>query len=153
MNTTAQTRTEQLNFLFEEWESSVLDYHGKFVRDGVINETLYNDTTPKILFITKEPNDPSQEKGDFRKAWMDGIKYTFAYRIAEWSYGILNNFPEYDQIWKDHTAPNNAIQQIAFMNIKKSGGGGSSEYHNMMTHLTKIPLISKNKYRYWSLTL
>lgn len=129
-----KTKTEQLNQLFDEWERNVSDYKDKFVRDGINNEQLFKTASPKILFITKEPNNPEQIVGDFREWWKEKLAYTFSYRIAEWSYGLLNKFPEFDEIWKG-SRPHNAIQQIAFMNIKKSGGNGNSEYNGMMKHL------------------
>lgn len=129
-----QNKTEQLNLLFDEWEQTVFEYKDKFVRDGINNEQLYDNASPKILFITKEPNNPKQEAGDFREWWKDGIASTFSHRLAEWSYGLLNNFPEFDEIRKDKQ-PLNSIQQVAFMNIKKSGGSGNAEYQRMIDHV------------------
>jgi len=130
-----QSKTDQLNQLFKNWELAVPEYQGKFVRDGIINEKLYLTASLKILFITKEPNNPEQKPGDFRDWWKDEIKYAFSYRIAEWSYGLLNNFPKYDEIWSNNDIALNAIQHIAFMNIKKSGGAGNSELNNMIEHI------------------
>jgi hypothetical protein len=129
-----QSKTDQLNQLFNEWELAVPEYNGKFVRDGIINEQFYETVSPKILFIMKEPNNPKQETWDFREWYREEIKYTFSYRLAEWSYGLLNNFPEYDEVWKENRT-HDAIQQIAFMNIKKSGGGGNAEYNRMIEHV------------------
>ncbi len=129
------SKTEQLNQLFDEWEQSVDDYKGKFVRDGIIDEQLYQAVTPKVLFITKEPNNPEQKAGDFRDWWRDEISYAFSYRLSEWSYGLLNNFPQYDDIWTKKGSAHKAIKQIAFMNIKKNGGTGNSEYNRMMEHV------------------
>lgn len=122
------SKIEQLDSLFDEWEQTVSEYKGKFVRDGIINEILYKDTSPKILFITKEPNNPKQTRGNYREWWGDGVKSPFSYRIAEWSYGILNDFPKYDEVWKENRI-HKSIQQIAFINIKKSGGAGNSDYN------------------------
>ena len=130
-----QNKTEQLNQLFDEWEQAIPEYKDKFVRDGIINEKIYQTTSPKILFIMKEPNNPKQNPGDFREWWKDEIKYAFSYRIAEWSYGLLNNFPQFDDIWAKNDSAHDAIQHIAFINIKKSGGGGNSEYNRMIEHL------------------
>lgn len=130
-----ESKTDQLNRLFDEWEKNVPEYKGKFVRDGIINEQLYQTTSLKILFIMKEPNDPKQEAWDFRDWWKEKIKYAFSYRIGEWSYGLLNNFPPYDDIWTNPDSVHKAIQQIAIMNIKKSGGAGNSEYERMLDHL------------------
>lgn len=130
-----QNKTEQLNKLFDEWELAVPEYKGKFVRDGIINEQFYQTASPKILFIMKEPNDPKQETWDFRDWWKNEIKYTFSYRIAEWSYGLLNSFPPFDDTRSNEGSLLKVIQSIAFMNIKKSGGGGNSECETMMKHV------------------
>lgn len=129
------TKTEQLNQLFDEWEQSVDSYKGKFVRDGIIDEQLYQLAAPKVLFITKEPNNPEQKAGDFREWWREGIAYTFSYRLAEWSYGLLNDFPQFDDIWTSTDSAHNAIKNIALMNIKKIGGTGNSNYTEMIEHL------------------
>lgn len=129
------TRNERLNILFDNWESSNADYLGKFKRDGIIDEVKFLKSDPKILFITKEPNDPKQNSGDYRNWWKEGVKYSFSNRIAEWSYGILNNFPEYDVIRKNQDLLNESMLKIAFMNIKKIGGNGSSNFKTIMSHL------------------
>lgn len=131
------SKTELLNALFERWEKTISEYQGRFVKDGIIDEQQFLSAPIKILFITKEPNNPKQEAGDFREWWRSGISYTFSYRIAEWSYGLLNNFPQYDNVWIDKSFTNKAIQSIALMNIKKSGGLGNAAYDVMMEHLEK----------------
>jgi len=131
-------KTKKLNSLFEKWEENVPEYKGKFIRDGIIEEQFYNKSSMKILFIAKEPNDPKQEEAwDFREWWKTEIKFTFSYRIAEWSYGLLNNFPAFDEIWNKFELYNDAIRSIAFMNIKKSGGIGYSEIKTIIEHLKK----------------
>lgn len=129
-------KTEQLNKLFVEWEDSVPEYKGKFIKDGILNETKYNSAKSKILFLMKEPNNREQMAGDFREWWKNSISHTFPIRIAEWSYGLLNNFPPYDEIRDQSKLAHEAIQHIALANIKKSGGGGNSEYAMMKHHLT-----------------
>ena len=130
----AHSKTDQLNVLFKEWQKNAPEYN---VWDGVINEDLYKGANTKILFIAKEPNNPEQTAGDFREWWKNDIKYAFSYRIAEWSYGILNDFPEYDEIWKNKGTAHSTIQQIAFMNIKKVGGGGNANFDQLMDHAKK----------------
>ncbi|MGA2408611.1 MAG: hypothetical protein ABSF81_17945 [Bacteroidales bacterium] len=130
-----ETKTDRLNRLFKDWEENVSGYKGKFIKDGIINEPLYDNASKKILFIAKEPNDPDQESWDFREFWNKEVKYVFSYRIAEWSYGLLNDFPPYDTIWATEDSALNAIKQIAFMNIKKTGGVGSSSLEEIKDHL------------------
>ena len=129
-----KSKTEQLNELFKEWQRRVPE---NIVKDGIVDEQLYKNALTKVLYITKEPNNPKQEAGDFREWWKEEIKDAFSYRIAEWSYGILNDFPEYDEIWKNKDAPLQAIHQIAFMNIKKVGGKGVSKFQAIMDHAKK----------------
>lgn len=135
------TKTQKLNALFDEWEHSIPEYKGMFVRDGIINEQQYESSSPKILFITKEPNNPDQKVGevhDFRNWWNKGeIKYAFANRLAEWAYGIQHDFPEYDSILPDESSKQYSLQSIALMNLKKSGGGANADYNVIMTHLKR----------------
>ncbi len=98
-----KTKTEQLNELFGEWEAANPDYHGKFICDGIINEDIYNRTNPKVLFIAKEANqDDAPEEGDFREWWANDIRHPFTYRLAEWAFGILNDFPPFEEIHFDY---------------------------------------------------
>jgi hypothetical protein len=126
------SKTEQLNFLFQKWEEQVPEYIGHFVKDGIIDEELFRNTNPKILFITKEPNNPKKDAHDFRVWWNTELKYAFSLRTSEWTYGILNRFPPYDIIKRSDKDRFEAIHKIAFMNVKKIGGGSLSEYENII---------------------
>lgn len=119
----------ELDALFRRWkkynENSV-----DFFTDGVIEEADYqkNGIGFKLLFIGKEPNEtnhPNEYFRDFVKEWSSDVKppeYGFAKRISEWAYGILNDFPPY----QDAIDNISYLKRIAFMNLKKSGGGGST---------------------------
>ena len=132
-----KTKTQLLDELFIKWEKEVPGYKNHFVKDGIINEELYKQTNPKILFITKEPNDPKQNSWDFRDWWKKDVKYAFSKRIAELSFGIINDFPQYDTVRKRRgtSSVKQTIQRIAFMNIKKNGGRGKSKFDRIMEHL------------------
>lgn len=128
--------TEKLNHLFESWENEINGYKGVFVRDGIINEQEWLNTEPKILFVTKEPNQfGHQISGDFRDDWQNKYsKYPFAYRIAEWSYGLINDFPIFNAINKNQQYYQETLQRISFLNIKKSGGVGTSNGGEICSH-------------------
>lgn len=126
-------KTQKLNTLFDKWEHHVTEYKGKFVRDGIINEPLFDKAKKKVLFIGKEPNNPNGTFGDFREEWNEGVSYTFARRIAEWSFGILNDFPLFNDVEKTGVLES-CLTQIAFMNIKKSAGRGSADITTIMKH-------------------
>ena len=126
------TKTDQLNNLFDEWERNYSPYKGKLTRDGIINELLFNEKKAKekgVLFIAKEPNDKDQSGWDFRKWWNDEPLYrSFSHRLAEWGYGVTNDFPEYWEATENRKA---GITSIAFMNLKKSGGTGTANDINI----------------------
>lgn len=130
-------KTKQLNKLFAQWKKEVdLFKREAFYADGIINEASFNQNPPgkKILFIAKEPNagnyNDNQEK-NFVKAWggSNPPTYNFAQRIAEWTYGIIHDFPEYENINNKLTY----LRKIAFMNVKKSGGGSFTDLKEMYT--------------------
>jgi hypothetical protein len=128
-------KTEQLNVLFSNWENNIKDYKGKFVRDGIIDEISFEKTSPKILFIAKEPNDPLQTSWDFREIWKTEFSHSFTYRIAEWACGIINDFKlTFDNLWDDPNNLRGVLQKISFMNIKKIGGKGSTDFNELLYH-------------------
>jgi len=92
----------------------------------------------------KEPNNPHKDTGDYRNWWKETIKYIFSIRIGEWSYGILNEFPEYTTFYKSRELKHSAILQIAFMNVKKVGGKGTSNLNTILQYVQKnLYLIKK----------
>ena len=123
----------KLEDLFRQWEEEMPDYKGHFVKDGVIDEQLYLAQKTKVLFIAKEPNNPKQEQGDFAKWFGEEVRYTFAHRLAEWSYGILNDFPHYSEAC-EYEAKHLALKSVAFLNLKKTGGGGTSNPEVIKEH-------------------
>ena len=122
------SKIEQLRQLFEEWKTTCQSTLNDFYQDGIINENFYESCPPglKILLIAKEPNASNHDQtGDrsFVTEW-DNKKadYPFARRIAEWTYGILHDFPPFDELPKDDIFE--YLRKISFMNVKKSGGKG-----------------------------
>jgi hypothetical protein len=128
------TKTEHLSELFNRWKSEVKFSEYDFYADGIINEHLYDECPQgkKLLFITKEPNASNHEKNEDRSfvtEWnFANPTYPFACRIAEWAYGILNDFPPFDEIPE---TKQQCLKQISFMNIKKSGGKGEAVFDDV----------------------
>ncbi|MEK0338438.1 MAG: hypothetical protein QQN41_13500, partial [Nitrosopumilus sp.] len=91
-------KNTNLDKLFNEWIKRYPKYENKFVSDGIIDEIQFNNTFPKLLFIAKEPNSPDQLSDDFREWWSGGVHDNFSYRICEWAFGLLNNFPDLNKI-------------------------------------------------------
>jgi hypothetical protein len=119
--------------------------------DGVINTSLYNANPAgkKILFITKEPNARNHDDNpdrSFVTEWNSlEPDYRFAKTIAEWSYGIINDFPPYEQA-AQNAIKEKYLQRIAFMNIKKTGGNGLSregDFLQLLSHEKYCELINQ----------
>lgn len=139
-------KSKQLEKLLKRWQSTHSSYTNDFRCDGITNEREYERSKPRILFICKEPNRKNHRgkiDGDFCKEWNDdGAEYPFAYRIAEWSYGILNDFPEFDKIYSLQDGEwepiyKKSLQSISFMNLKKSSGKGAAQYSQMSGSVKK----------------
>jgi hypothetical protein len=119
--------TKQLDTLFDELEKAHESYNGCLKRDGIVDEVRYSNQNTKVLFIAKEPNDPEQTPGDYRTWWMnEGLQFKFTYQLAEWAYGVLNDFPPYLEANK-YENKFEALKSVAFMNLKKSGGGATAD--------------------------
>ncbi len=127
------TKTEQLNQLFDRWIEQFPKYAGKFNRDGIVNESIFEKQKLKLLFVAKEPNNPEQKKDeDFREWWLKEVKYSFSNRICEWAYGLLNNFPPLTSLSYNKKERTEVMKSIAFMNIKKSGGGATANQEEIV---------------------
>lgn len=145
------TITIELKKLFDEWENAFPDYKGKFVSDGIINDPLYQNAKSKILFIVKEPNNPKQTSWDLAGLLNKECKGNFSRRLAEWSYGMLNDFPTFTSM-TDNSALHQALKSTAIINLKKNGGAATSKMEEIISHTIQnktfiqkqIKLISPN---------
>jgi hypothetical protein len=143
------TKNEQLDALFNEWHACEPDK--QFIRDGIIDEVEYVKQKTKLLFIAKEANDSNGGVWDFRTIWKNAPKSKFDNRVAEWAWGIQNGFSNsFDEIYgedsnteEEKISPQKlqikkeALQKIAFLDIKKSGGGGRANNKELKTHIEK----------------
>lgn len=126
----------QLELLFKKWENSDPNYTGKFVRDGIVDQVQYEAADIKILFLVKEANDIKQSKFDLAELLATSLTKNFGYRMAEWSFGILNDFPPL----KPETGSNDfhqSFMKTAVMNLKKIGGSSSSKSEELLQFTKK----------------
>lgn len=133
------SQTEHLNELFAKWQRK-FPKKG-FKKDGIIDEEKFNKQKTKYLFVTKEPNDPDKIGGDYRTEWTQGVSYNFAYRLYDWSYGLLYDFPLIDTIPDGQPEMIETLSCNSFMNLKKDGGGGS-------TNFSEIKQVVENEYSF-----
>ena len=122
------TKTEKLNRLFDGWKRQRPEEAQRMCLDGIVCEERYENTNPKILFIAKEPNHPEGPGFDFREWWNEEVWGGFSIRLCEWAYGILNGFPplaQFDEKTDEYKL--DIMRSIAFMNLKKAGGGNQAD--------------------------
>jgi hypothetical protein len=116
--------------IFERWRSR----HPNLVRDGVADEIAYASSSPKILFVLKEVNDPDGGGWDLREYIRGGGRAQTWNAIARWVTGIAA-LPQ-ETPWEtvaevSDTTRIAALRSIAAMNLKKSPGGSSTEYGSL----------------------
>ncbi len=123
--------------LFARWRESRAD----LVPDGVVNEQAYLRSDPKVLFVLKEVNDRHGSLRDLRDFLKRGGKGPTWNPIARWITGI-RRLPERTPLQDvekkiGETFRIQALQSIAAMNLKKSPGGGSTEYPRLEAAATE----------------
>lgn len=128
------SKEQRLNNLFKNWEREYEPYYKNFKCDGINDPSLFDEQKKKekaVLFLAKEPNNKGKEKetGDFREWWKKPLEFSFSMRLAEWSYGMVNDFPVYKDAVPDRKT---GLMSVAFMNMKKSGGQGTTIVKDFM---------------------
>jgi len=136
------TKKQRLSILFEKWQRKLgTDY---LVDDGIVDESSFEETKPRILYLLKEPNDNGGKKSwslteYIRKVTLKEKGYSpgqFCGTLARWSYGLLNGYPCWHTIETlKQGSMLNILNKIAILNIKKTGGTGSADEKEIKTHL------------------
>jgi hypothetical protein len=115
-------------------------YPNNAVLDGIVDDEIYANTTPKILWVLKESNITTPET-TYKNGWFglndylreDITEYSDWQRtwglVLEISDAILHNAQEWenDVPLIDRLLKEEIIKKIAVINIKKTGGGSNSD--------------------------
>lgn len=96
----------------------------RICRDGILDEKKYAAAEKKVLFILKEVNDFAG--GDLSEHLKEGPRYQMWYNVARWAYGLLYDFPDFEEAdaWSSKLK---ALAQVAAINLKKASGTASSD--------------------------
>lgn len=128
---------QQLDVLYQQW----MKPNQHFVRGGVVDEDMYKSCDVKVLMLLKEVNDPKQIENwslvELIQKQIHNLSfYPIWERVGEWSFGLGQGFPHYQQIISGYRPSNIAegLSNIAVTNLKKSGGTGSSKYEVIKKH-------------------
>ena len=121
--------SEQENKLFSEWEKN----RPGFVRDGVVCETAYMDSNPKIAIILKDPH--GDNDGDIRN-WLRNV--TSRDRtwdtVTRWVRGVREQSSPLEWECFKGTPPElktDVLRSICAMNLKKSAGGPAANWEEL----------------------
>jgi hypothetical protein len=121
-----QSKTEQLNSLFERWRQFYGESTKAFAEDGIINEVAWANASPKVLFLLKETNDYC---GDLRKLIPKYWKGSWP-NVGRWTYGIhkiaAGHFPSFIEASRPENYKS-AGESSAIMNLKKLTGKDQSK--------------------------
>ncbi len=113
-----------------------------FVPCGVVDEEAYLSSKPKLVLVLREVNDPEQKPDwsvvDFLRWQVNrGLKgdsiYPMWKRVGIWSYAIHHGFAKYGELNSLGVAAK-GLRYIGMTNLKKSGGGGVSNYEAIRKH-------------------
>ncbi|MBS0568039.1 MAG: hypothetical protein JSS59_11630 [Proteobacteria bacterium] len=111
--------------LFSEWKV----HRPAFVADGVVNETDYIGSSPRLLFVLKEVNDPDGGDWDLREFLRTGGRPATWDNLARWIEAIRSpTILPWEQIETiDIQRRTAALRSIAAVNLKKTPGWYTSD--------------------------
>lgn len=149
------TTEERLIKAQEELDEQILNNDKTSFVDGIINITKYLNTNPKILWILKEPNSTEENlnwRDEIKKLNTNGNLSGFAKTFANIVYiskGILSKKNWGALSWiKDDIEMLSVLEEIAFINIKKTPGGRNSNDSELADYyeLNKEIVLKQIKY-------
>ena len=123
------TIVDKENSLFQSWRES----RRGFVPDGVVSEQDYLASSPSIVVILKEVNDPDGGNWDLRQFLRrkGGRPQTWN-NVARWVHGIRNlgqgddDWPnQYEEVSEEFRIE--VLRSVCVMNLKKSPGTHTTE--------------------------
>ena len=133
----------KLSDLYQQYRKS--DEH--FVVGGVINEAIYENANVKVLMLLKEVNDKEQAENWslvdlIQKQLCDQSFLPVWRRVGEWNSGLQQGFPS---LYGHLSDLNLGLQCLATTNLKKSGGGGESNYAEIREHAMSNKMLWTNE--------
>lgn len=127
---TNETEREFDERIKKEWESPV-------VYDGITHIDSYKKTQPKILWIMKETNENGNGEDRYHRDFHQHVKDDYPQwkrtykKIILTSYGLINKKNYFDMLDiardKELKGCHEVLWNIAFINVKKTGGKAKSQ--------------------------
>jgi hypothetical protein len=140
--------TKLLEDLFRRWRSRYALGAGNFICDGNIgSDRDWNDARLKVLFITKECNDPKGEQSgnnyDLRELFRNSHLYSFnrkrfEHNLGRWAYGLQRCRSNCAPPFGEADIPANRLSGLcasAVLNLKKLAGGAAANTAEIKRHV------------------
>ena len=116
--------------LFSKWRRRKHHKGGVFVKDGIVDKTLFVASDRKVLFLFKEAYDAEASRSWdlcalLRDDWR-GIGYNTWWNTARWAYALhkttADSLPKYPDSCGSTVSIDNYLLASAVVNVKKSHG-------------------------------
>ena len=126
------TKTEQLNELFAKWPSLSVDETANFIKDGIIQEDLWDNSPWKLAFLLKEMNKGKDGGLKVKTTYSNDLRISCRNdpwpRLGQWAYGLkhakilVGIKGQTEKEWAD------AFMSTAVINLKKTAGGSTTDW-------------------------
>ncbi len=135
--------------LMLDWKNRIESEGIHFNPDGIVNKTMWNKSSKKILFILKETNGAEQDlteaiqrSSEQKTGWHKGKVLR---RVGRWAYGLEHfngDIPSFEEAKSyQFKAPVNT----AYINLKKSSGGARTNEKLFHSHVEKYADLIKQQ--------
>lgn len=131
-----------MNDIFQEWKLKPLHKDKLFITDGVIDESLWNSSENKIMFLLKEAYDSKRSEGSWdlpKLIKRKGASGRTFKPMAQWAYGVsevmqsgdIASYKQSGEKIKD------ALFSSAVVNLKKSQGKSKSRKSDLEKYVNE----------------
>lgn len=148
MDSAKVSSIKNIDELLSAWEKSFpKDWH--FNRDGIISQESWEKSAVKVLFVLKETNKAKQNivfainraLETKKSGWWKGKVLR---RVGRWAYGLQNHNGKIPEFKEAKLHEKNAINSIAYINIRKTAGGARTNKKSFDSHAKEFaPFIRR----------
>lgn len=130
----------ELESLLDAWAQRSHHVGRQFARDGIIDDTRWNSTRPRVLFLLKEAyadesEGPAWDLCHHIRDKLMGPKGKMWNTVSQWAYLIMqgshSSIVSYPEAYQDRPGRSQALLSSAVVNIKKSGGTSTSDIEDL----------------------
>mgnify|MGYP000748957396 CR=1 FL=1 len=142
MSNNTVSEINDLDDLLYVWEKNFPESR-HFNKDGIISEENWEECDVKVLFILKETNKAKQNivcainraLQTKKSGWWKGKVLR---RVGRWAYGLQNCNGEVPVFKEAKLNVKEAIKNIAYINIRKTYGGASTNKKSFDAHAVEF---------------